>query len=271
MTNNYQRKGATSNSKVGTEFESRVLSFFTDHIEIKIDKHKKIKIGINQTKEHEFDLANDKIIVECKSSSWTEGDNVPSAKLTTWCYAMYLFYLAPKEYKKLFFTDKKVNKRKKDSKSLLEYFIQTYEYLIPSDVTLVDFADSNDFDVYMYDENSKKHKKSEKDKSFTLLKSSQNLGEKNMENKTPTKQDFENALNFIFKFKEIFENAEYADIQSGNLHRLIGGYPAQNGNHRMPICCEVMKNAKQENDEVLSEPPSGQGATFTIRYKLPRT
>jgi 5-methylcytosine-specific restriction protein A len=58
------------------------------------------------------------------------------------------------------------------------------------------------------------------------------------------------------------------EINSGELHRKIGGYPGTN--HRMPICCDVMYSAQQEGDEVISSPPAGKGAGLTIRYKLPR-
>ncbi len=38
----------------------------------------------------------------------------------------------------------------------------------------------------------------------------------------------------------------------------------------MPICCHVMRKNMQRGDEVLWEPPSGVGASLTIRYLLPR-
>jgi hypothetical protein len=41
----------------------------------------------------------------------------------------------------------------------------------------------------------------------------------------------------------------HIDINSGDLHRKLGGYPG---------------------DEVLAAPPKGKGATLTIRYVLPR-
>ena len=61
---------------------------------------------------------------------------------------------------------------------------------------------------------------------------------------------------------------EFIDINSGQLHRNVGGYPGQN--HRMPMCCEIMYGEKQESDQVRNAPPKGKGATLTIRYKLPR-
>ena len=68
--------------------------------EIKIDNNnfqKKVKIGIKAKKDHAS------IIVECKSKTWTESGNAPSAKIKNWSDAMFSFYLAPEKYKKFFF------------------------------------------------------------------------------------------------------------------------------------------------------------------------
>jgi len=62
----------------------------------------------------------------------------------------------------------------------------------------------------------------------------------------------------------------FIDIVSGDLHTEMGGYPAPEGKHAMPACCNAMKKFYIKNkDEILHEPPKGQGATLTIRYKLP--
>ncbi len=58
-------------------------------------------------------------------------------------------------------------------------------------------------------------------------------------------------------------------VRSGDLHRAVGSYPGTN--HRMPMCCDVMYAEMVEGvDEVLSAPPSGQGASVVIEYLLPR-
>ena len=58
-------------------------------------------------------------------------------------------------------------------------------------------------------------------------------------------------------------------VRSGDLHRAVGGYPGTN--HRMPMCCNVMYAEMVDGvDEVLSAPPSGQGALVAIEYRLPR-
>ncbi len=62
--------------------------------------------------------------------------------------------------------------------------------------------------------------------------------------------------------------APHVDINSGKLHRQVGGYPGKS--HRMPVCCEVMYADMNAGDEVLDAPPKCKGASLTIRYRLPR-
>lgn len=64
------------------------------------------------------------------------------------------------------------------------------------------------------------------------------------------------------------QGTHHVDITSGDLHRQVGGYPGPN--HRMPVCCGVMRGEMKHGDRILSAPPSGNGATLTIRYRLPR-
>lgn len=74
--------------------------------------------------------------------------------------------------------------------------------------------------------------------------------------------------------KELFEQCilgkiesmvkDYVDLNSGDIHRKVGGYPGRN--HQMPTCCGVMYQLMKGSDEVISSPPSGKGASVTIRY-----
>lgn len=83
----------------------------------------------------------------------------------------------------------------------------------------------------------------------------------------PTMRDFQKELDKIFEMAQGQGNL-YVDVKSGDLHRRVGGYPGRN--HRMPLCCKVMKRNMKQGDQILQQPPSGQGATLVIRYKLPR-
>jgi hypothetical protein len=81
----------------------------------------------------------------------------------------------------------------------------------------------------------------------------------------PTEQDFRTEVRGLM-WEAQTASASFVDINSGQVHRAVGGYPGPN--HRMPVCLQVMKADIRAGDKVL--PPNGQGATLTIRYKLPR-
>lgn len=56
----------------------------------------------------------------------------------------------------------------------------------------------------------------------------------------------------------------FIELTSGDIHRNVGGYPGKN--HKMVIGCNVMYKRIAGDDEVISAPPSGKGATATVRY-----
>ena len=60
----------------------------------------------------------------------------------------------------------------------------------------------------------------------------------------------------------------HVDINAGELHRRVGRYPGSK--HRMPVCCSVLRSEMVSGDEVITEPQAGQGASLTVRYRLPR-
>jgi hypothetical protein len=83
----------------------------------------------------------------------------------------------------------------------------------------------------------------------------------------PTAADFRQTLKQIFVESQ-HKGVSFIDIRSGDLHRKVGGYPIRN--HRMPVCCRVMCSLLEFEDKIISEPPSGMGATLEIRYQIPR-
>ena len=86
---------------------------------------------------------------------------------------------------------------------------------------------------------------------------------------TPTATDFAAALQR--RFQEAHKvGSHWMYVTASDLHREVGGYPASDGNHRMPLCVRVMRESMSDGDSVLCEPPSGTDATLTIRYLLPR-
>ena len=83
----------------------------------------------------------------------------------------------------------------------------------------------------------------------------------------PTAEDFRVTLRARMQGAEQTSKTS-VEINSGQLHREVGGYAGQN--HRMPMCCAVMRSEMSAGDAILQEPPKKQGASLTIRYKLPR-
>ena len=140
MENNFQRLGSRSNANVGSEFECNVRSFFVDqHLEL--TPRFKIDIGVSdQKKPHEFDLGSElpKVLVECKSHTWTKGANVPSAKITTWDQAMYYFSMSPRNFRKMFCVLR--DERSTTGETLAAYYIRLRYHLIPDAVEIWEFS-----------------------------------------------------------------------------------------------------------------------------------
>ena len=155
-----QKNTAVSNYGKGSAFEKEIHRFL-EQKGIGVKKHPKIPIGIKAKKDHAFDLGNEKLLVECKAYKWTVAGNAPAAKIAALSEAMFYFYLAPKKYAKYFFAKKEYNQ--KNDKTLLKYFIDRYNYLIPSDVVLIDYNTENQStDVYVYDDDKQRHVKTAK-------------------------------------------------------------------------------------------------------------
>jgi len=137
----FQRKGGKSNTEIGKSFENEVKDIFEKKLNISLIHHIPVKIGINEKKIHKFDLGNpdEKILIECKSHKWTEGGNIPSAKITTWDQAMFYFFIAPKDFRKIFCILKDCNSK---NETLAQYYIRTRDHLIPTDVEIWEFDDT---------------------------------------------------------------------------------------------------------------------------------
>ena len=79
--------------------------------------------------------------------------------------------------------------------------------------------------------------------------------------------DFRNELDRLFTEGERLGFVA-VDINAGQLHRQVGGYPGDD--HRMPVCCDVMRRAMTPTDEIVAQPARGKGPRLTIRYRMPR-
>lgn len=143
MDKPFQRKGAKNNAEVGRIFESHVRRFFAT-TGLRLESNVLVDIGVNGKKGHRFDLgcSEPKVLIECKSHTWTEGGNVPSAKITTWDQAMYFFLAAPMGYRKIFVVAR--NYCGKRNQTLAEYYLRTNSHLIPHDVELWEYDEGEE-------------------------------------------------------------------------------------------------------------------------------
>ena len=83
----------------------------------------------------------------------------------------------------------------------------------------------------------------------------------------PRAEDFEQKIRQ--RWTDATEHGlAYVDVKSGDVHKAVGGYPGHN--HRMPMCCEVMRRLMTGADRIITQPERGQGASVVIRYQLPR-
>lgn len=138
MDKPFQRKGAESNTQVGRDFEAKAQVFFAQQ-GLRLTPDMAVEIGINGRKSHNFDLGDEqkKVIVECKAHTWTEGGNVPSAKMTTWNQAMFFFHASPSGYRKILFVLRDFSQKRNET--LAEYYIRTNIHLIPDDVEIWEY------------------------------------------------------------------------------------------------------------------------------------
>lgn len=84
---------------------------------------------------------------------------------------------------------------------------------------------------------------------------------------SPNAEDFRARLDLLLDEADSVGQT-YSILTASDLHRQVGGYPGLN--HRMANCCQVMLGRMQPGDQILEAPPSGKGASLTIRYRLPR-
>jgi 5-methylcytosine-specific restriction protein A len=85
----------------------------------------------------------------------------------------------------------------------------------------------------------------------------------------PTAAEFRQALMDAMHQTEL-KGQQFLDITAGELHATVGGYPGDQ--HRMPMCCRVMRMQASEGwgDLIVKESTMRKGATLRIRYRLPR-
>lgn len=140
--NNFQRVGSVSNAHVGRDFESVALEYFRQ-TGVVLKRGFPVRLGAASDKQRRlFDLGSESppVLVECKSHRWTVEGNVPSAKVTVWNEAMYYFFLAPQEYRKILFVLRDFNEKREES--LAMYYVRHYGHLIPRGVEILEYDEA---------------------------------------------------------------------------------------------------------------------------------
>lgn len=81
----------------------------------------------------------------------------------------------------------------------------------------------------------------------------------------PNREDFQKCLSILL---EIAKNNKFSSIaiESSQLHRLVCDYSGPN--HRMPVCCGVMRDTMKGLDSELPNSLKKDGATLQIRYNF---
>jgi 5-methylcytosine-specific restriction protein A len=88
----------------------------------------------------------------------------------------------------------------------------------------------------------------------------------------PTRDDFRSELQAQIGRAQN-QGRPHVEINAGELHRAVGGYPSKGGrSHAMPVCCAAMREEMERvKAEIVYKPACGKGAALTIRYHLPRS
>ena len=137
--NNFQRLGSTSNTQVGRDFEDAVQAWFSVQ-GVSLLRSFPAPVGFISQKYHSFDLgsAEPPILIECKAHTWTQGKNLPSAKIHAVNVVMLHFSIAPSQFRKVLVMQKDVCSKR--SISLASYYVRSYSHLIPEGVEVWEFC-----------------------------------------------------------------------------------------------------------------------------------
>ena len=133
-----------SNYQIGSDFEVKARDFFrrTEGWNLRPDFAIDISIS-DRAHPHKFDLGSMDpfVLIECKRHTYTKPKgNWPSAKISVWNEAMLFFIAAPEQARKILFTLKDLHRKK----SLAQSYVDRYGHLIPSDVEIWEFDESDD-------------------------------------------------------------------------------------------------------------------------------
>ena len=127
----------SDNPRIGKAFEKAVKKWAVDYYDCGFNEEQPVDIG-NPARPHKFDLVSQdsKIIIECKCYTWTDGGNVPSAKLATLDEAVLYLRSVTSSATKVIAMKKDYNKKK--GITLADYFCDKKGHLL-EDIKVVEF------------------------------------------------------------------------------------------------------------------------------------
>ena len=123
-------------TKWGNEFRDQVKTVLDAELGTELQKEFRTK-----PRGHRFDLGSRErgILVECKKHKWTEGNNVPEAKLNDWVVTILRLARAPEDYTIRILAVMR-HERRTTGETLGAYFLRTARGRdIPSDVEVREF------------------------------------------------------------------------------------------------------------------------------------
>lgn len=131
----------SENPKVGRMFEEKVKHVAESIFAVPFSE-KSVDIG-NPARPHKFDLVSmdESIIIECKCYTWTDGGNVPSAKLATLDEAVLYMRSISHPARKIIAL--KYSKNEKRNQTLAEYFCQKRGNLL-EDISVWEIGDDDE-------------------------------------------------------------------------------------------------------------------------------
>lgn len=134
--------GNDSHTNAGKDFQLMTSVTACKYFGKRFIEEKAVLIG-NPPKEHRFDLVSEdnQIVIECKNYKWTEGNNIPSAKLSTINEAVLYMRNLPDKTHKILTLKKDV--RPSTAESLAEYYCRINGHLLNDiEVWEIDSVDS---------------------------------------------------------------------------------------------------------------------------------
>jgi len=117
------------NTAKGREFQRRAAAMLERYFRVGFRTEHRVAIG-DPPKEHRFDLVSDDLqyVGECKNYSWTEGGNVPSAKMGFINEAVFYLSYLPRETRRFVVMRRDVDTR--HGESLAEYYYRMNRHLL---------------------------------------------------------------------------------------------------------------------------------------------